>query len=521
MNTISLFSRNAALLLVSAGLVTLLFAWEGAVGFGLADESFLWYGAQRVIAGEWPIRDFMAYDPGRYLLSAALLATTGDSGILALRAVTAAVGALGLYLALRLLTAGPARLNRVALALAAVALAAWLLPRHKLFDITTSIALVVAVAYVLDRPASRRWCVLGLTVGLAAVIGRNHGVYGVVASLLALLLAGVAARGRPQPAAGATPPAQALLCWAAGVVTGYLPVLLMLVVVPGYAAAFWDTVLFQFELGATNLPLPVPWPWLSPYTGASAADRLAAMLPGLWFIGVLAFIGIGFAVVLRRALCSADLPSPILTASVLVALPYAHFAFSRADIAHLAQGIFPVLIGVCWLLTTRPGARATLLAGSLCLVSLVVAGNQHPGWQAIRDGRWVEFRVGDDELTVPPRTAAFLELLKGLVQRYAPDGKPFLAIPNWPGAYAALGRKSPLWEIYALLPRSEAFQRAEIERIRQTGPAFVLVEDQALDGRDVLRYRNTHPLVMEFIESHFERQEKLSSDPNITLYLPR
>jgi len=197
--------------------------------------------------------------------------------------------------------------------------------------------------------------------------------------------------------------------------------------------------------------------------------------------------------------------APEFIASACLALPYAQFAFSRADLGHLAQGIFPFLIGSSVLLARQPGIIKWPGCILLTAASLLVALPQHPGWECYIEQNCADANVAGSVLTVDRETANDLNTLKRLVNQFSPNGRSFFVTPFWPGAYAVFGRRSPIWEIYALFPRSDAFQRKEIDQIKRADPGFALIIDIPLDGRDQLRFRNTHPLVQRYIEENFTR----------------
>ena len=94
-------------------------------------------------------------------------------------------------------------------------------------------------------------------------------------------------------------------------------------------------------------------------------------------------------------------------------------------------------------------------------------------------------------------------------------------LPYWPGAYAVLRQKCPLWENYALQPRGPEFQRRQIAEIETAAPAVVVLQDFALDGREELRFRNTHPLLNQFIHERFRPLGELGAPPNIEVLVPR
>jgi hypothetical protein len=103
-------------------------------------------------------------------------------------------------------------------------------------------------------------------------------------------------------------------------------------------------------------------------------------------------------------------------------------------------------------------------------------------------------------------TARDVELVRGLAEQYAREGRSFVVAPFWPGAYALLDRKSPMWGIYIQLqhPLPTEFQLAEIDRIRIGNPGFILIIDLSLDGRNELRFINTHSIVYKYVRENFE-----------------
>lgn len=471
------------------------FLWEGHTGFNLWDEGYLWYGVQRVMQGAVPIRDFMAYDPARYYWSAGLMDLWGDNGIVAMRATVAMFEALGIFAGVYCMARTWQRPDPLYLLLSVAILLVWMYPRHKLVDISISIFLVGALAYLVELPTARRYFLAGLVVGLAATFGRNHGLYGAIGGTGVILFLGIRHKEGVSPAKG-------LLYWVAGIVVGFSPIVLMALLMPGFTIAFWDSITFLFEIKATTIPLPVPWPWRADFS--APLDLVAWNVAiGLLFIAIIAF-GVAATLWVCWQRYRHHPVSPVLVAAAFLTLPYLHRAFSRASINTLAQSIYPILIGCLVILAAwRPRAKwpAAILLG---IFSVWFVHPYYEGWQCRGDAPCADIEVSGDKLRVVPYIADDVALLRQLADDYAPNGRSVYVMPFWPGAYPLLGRLSPTWEIYALFPHNAAFEQAEIERLRAADPGFAFVYDFALDGRDDLRFRNTHPLIFQYILDHFD-----------------
>lgn len=482
---------------LSVALVVCSFALQGNVGFSLWDEGYLWYGVQRVMLGEVPILDFMAYDPGRYYWSASLMSLAGENGIMALRWSVAVFQVAGLFIGLKLLSGSVKKHNFLYLFLSAVILLLWMFPRQKLFDISLSIFLVGILTYLVSNPIPKRFFYAGIGVGLIAVFGRNHGVYGLVSVSCVMLWLSIKSGGDSHTL-------KKISYFSSGVTIGFLPILLMLLLVPEFDVAFIDSIRFLLDSKSTNLPLPVPWPWLVNFSDPSIGNIIRNVLVGLFFMALILFPVLSITWVSWQRFHGNKVNS-VFAAAIFLSLPYAHFAYSRADINHLAQAIFPLLIGVLVMFATSTAKIKWSGIALLSLISIWTMHHYHPGWKCYTRITCKDVEISGNNLRVNQYTYAEINLLRDLSERYAKDNNNLIVYPYWPGAYALLERKSPVWEIYALFPRPRSFESDEIERIIKADPSFVFIYEKRLDGKEETLFSNTHPLTSQYIRKNYLR----------------
>ena len=510
-------NRSIALIaaLMSCLIVLLSFLWQGNKGFNMWDEGYLWYGVQRVLLGELPIQDFAAYDPGRYFWSAALLHVFGDNGIMSLRVAVAIFQTLGLFLAIYLIaqsTPQNQKLDFIFCVFSAIILISWMYPRHKLFDISCSIFLIGALTYLISNPSLHRYFLAGACVGMIAVFGRNHGLYGAVASLGVIAWLSFSTE---QPHHLIKRSAY----WVGGIVVGFSPLIFLVIVIPEFRAAFLESVLYLLENKSTNIPVPVPWPWKVNFAVALVGDVVRDVLVGLFFIGTILFASTSLIWVIYQKFKKKTVP-PVLIASAFLAFPYTHYAFSRADVGHLALGIFPLLVGCLVILNKSIDEIKWPLLLTFTAASLWIMYPFHPGGYCHKTKQCVSVEISGSQILMDPGFAADVALLRNLVKEYAPNGRSFITTPTWPGAYAVMEQKSPIWDIYALLPRDEEIENREIERIKASSPGFIFIHDFPLDGREDRRYRNLHPIIYQYIVNHYKPVPN-SPSPTYQIFIPR
>ena len=497
---------------IAALLVALVHGLTGHLDLDLRDEGFLWYGVVRTAAGEVPGADFQAYDPGRYYWGALWSQLLGP-GILALRLSTAVFQAVGLccgLLVLRRVLRHP-----ISLLVAGAVLAAWMFPRHKLFEPSLAMMAVLAAVRLAEDPRPSRFFQSGLFVGVAAVFGRNHGLYCAIGFTLLILIQHTKASG----SADSLGLAGKLGRLAAGTVLGFAPMLALLAFHSGFQERFVESLRVMSERG-TNLPRPVPWPWTVTYDGESTARYVSELVLSTHYLLMACAFPLGFLWLLRtrgEALRS----RAVLLACLCIGLPYVHHAVIRASASHLAQSVHPVLLGLfalphaltSWRRTTSRFAVATLLFASAAVVAWGV--NPHLGRLGRRAKAPMDsVEVAGDVLRLPvPQAQALANLQAVVAEHIAPD-EAFFVAPFRAAYYPIFNKVAPVWDIYMLWKASPQVQEEMIRALDAAGVEWALLVNESVRMGSGETFSDTHPKVLRHLVRTFEpvRDPRLPAD---------
>ena len=479
------------------------FALQWRYGFLWSDEGWLWYISQRTALGQVPLRDVFSYDPGRYYWSAALFSLTGSSDLYQQILANYLFAILGLAAAhFATIRAGLARSWRVAILLLLGVVIGF--PRHKIYEQALSLICVSAIAFVFAAPQRlKRWFLLGVALGLAAFFGRNSGIFFGLAAIIAFLLLRLRREG---PSGG-----RASRAMAGGILIGYSPMLIMLVVVPGFAPGFFQSLLLTPKWAWS---LKIPFPWHVHIKGLHGLDLVQARAISWLCLAVPLTYGASLWRAVRRN-APLDAAEWLAAAASAAGTGFLVHAFYTADFFHIAEGVVPFVIAAGalsahlwgdrmrrWSLAVFCGMAFLVIACWLPMEPLV----QHFRTEARAPASEEQISIAGRFFDVPAGQAAIMQVVAAAFLDCTPHDGGFFAAPFYPGMYAFLNTRAPSWDTYYLWPRSDQIQQAEIEALQQNHTSLILLNPEfALNGRESLELVRTNPKVVEYIRANYQR----------------
>lgn len=413
----------------------------------VTDEAYLLLGIDRFLDGEVPIRDYQAYDPGRYWLLAPFRAVGGIAGTFLAGYALVLVTAIAVALTTRRM--GP---WWVSCGVLLPVLLTWCIPVYKPTDHMATHLLLAGTVLVCRRPTPRRWAAAGVLLGVVALLGRNFGLYGVLAFLGAVAVLherGTARRSLKR-----------LGLLTGGALLGWSPLWVRLVVDAELRDRYVRQLVAEVT-GPTNIGVPVPWPW----TDAGTADVLARLA----FVVVPAALVVALVVGVRHRFDPAPW-APVALGAALVGLPVLHHAFARAVVFHLALAVGPAVAGALAVTTAygRRTASPVLHRGALaaCVTTFVVLSlTAVPNWPgadvAIGAVPVAPVEVEGEVRLLASRAVEYVQAVEELDELIAPD-ETFFVAPRDIGLYLYLDQRPPAHDTYFSLPRPDARRTAEL-----------------------------------------------------------
>lgn len=517
-----IFSKNHLIIEALSGsilLCSLLFLLFSKYGFGFEDEGLLWYASQRTHVGELAIRDFFAYDPGRYFWNSFIFYLTGNSGLNSLLIAASAFGGVGL--ATSWYTMGVAKITFPwRLTFAIIIAIALCYPRHKVYEQTLSLILVSIIYFILLSPGSiKRWFFFGILTGIAAFFGRNHGVFFVISALILVLYLWIDKSLKNSR--------NLALCYITGIIVGYLPILSLISFDQQFRVEFIDSVLSVLNW---QLSLPIPFFWRMNYSSGVNFDIINYLSVGLVCIlaPLVYLIGLFILFITAFKRGSKNHTVLLLGAASLAGLPYLHQAFDRADFGHIAQSILPVFIAIAAMICEfSKHPRFRIASYIFCILSLIVCLSAWvtslPITRMLRaetslPGSIVSYQIDNNKFLINSSQANILSEVRRITKKCEVTDNEFLALPQFPGIYAYLGLKAPFWEMYYLYQRSSEFQLRHIKAISKV-KVILISPDATVDGLEKLKLKYTYGDLMGYIEKKYKKINSTTLPSGVYIYI--
>jgi hypothetical protein len=530
-------------------------------GFLATDEGSAAFIAQRLLAGELPFVDVPLGYGVLWFYPISLLFSVSENDFSAMKiyfhALLLVTGVLG-YVFLR----RTGVTFWLALTCSAMLIAVPGTP-HKAYIPLCMIANMLALSCLDLRRTELAWSrllILGIAAGLTALIRTEQGIY-LVGLILGLLIVHALVNGRTSNGkASAIVRSFALL--ALGITLTFLPPVIR-AQKRGYLSEFSQSYLHSAQqvtriiMGSdhkqesqsgqsaslhsnsgekkkasrsTNLARPP----LVALAGSGSVRSLAFLTYG----SLLALLCVGTSLV--YSLLGRRRPSGLFsredvalpTAAFLIALGgYFPFFFFRPDVPHLSQ-FMPAYMVIVAVSVDRAlkrfgsseehsGWRRAALSALLCVLLLPLAtylvrarNDDATGSIARRASAGALFEAENGvRVYVPRARQRNLVALRDLILAHADTDDTVACFPYSPGFNVMSDRATCMYRLYvddSVLGTS--WIDSAIERIRDQKPAVVIINNRAINGTEISRFRNWAAPIMTFLDENYERQGKIGSE---------
>jgi len=464
-----------------------------------ADEGYLWYGVQRVLLGELPHRHFKSYEPGRYWWCAIFFSFLPQT-LYTLRISQHVFYAISLGILLTVLMY--AGLGWFTVLACGLSLVFWAFPQHKLFESGIFIICLSSCIMYFICPGKMSIFFLGLTTGLALTFGFNLFIY-VSASTCVALLMGILLFSHDNT--------YILPAFFPGFLIASSFFLWPFITDSAFRRMFTQRrIISIIKRRSTNLPLPIPWPFKPIPSAFGTLNTVRQYFIKLLFLCI-AFIPAISLLIFGLLQPGHDLTgSPgsgleiILGSASAGILAWQH-AYSRADFPHLAQSISPLIVcSFCLVSYVIPYDVSTLTIMMIYLYLAWPLMAQFTGRLFLKGGGNLTQLKNGSSILMSAREKSILSTVEQMSMNAARSHGTVLALPNLVWVYPLLDLKTPVYDMFCVFPASSIQQSEMINQAVINNVKCALISNRKIDGRDDLRFSNTHPLVWDWLNTHFE-----------------